>query len=225
MADFDFEIVRSLRRLIALQLWELGAVKIDPNNPFRLVSGNHSPIYVNCRQLISSPVFVDLFVAFARLCLERASIEFSVVAGGETAGIPLAALVSQALSCPMIYVRKKPKDHGLTNLIEGTLVAGSRVLLVEDLITDAKSKIDFVRAIQGVKASVTDVLVIFDRLQGGAETLQKEGIRLFSATDLNVALDVGRDLDVIGAEDMLAIQEYLASPLNWHRNRGLDFIQ
>ena len=153
-------VLARLREAAALVLWELGAVKVSSGEPFRLASGNSSPIYVNCRRLISEPGFMELFVAASRR-LTRAMPD--VVAGGETAGIPFAAYLASAFSVPMVYVRKKAKGYGLASRVEGYLEAGAEVLLVEDLITDGGSKLGFLDAIAQAGAEISDVLVLFDR--------------------------------------------------------------
>ena len=132
----DDPILARLREAIALYLWELEAVRVQPDEPFRLASGNHSPIYVNCRRVISEPGFMQLFRAAGLLICQRRDIAVDVVAGGETAGIPFAAYLAQALAAPMVYVRKRAKGYGMAGRVEGEAPAGSRVLLVEDLITD-----------------------------------------------------------------------------------------
>jgi len=223
MPDLADEINSTVRRLVALQLWQLGAIKVNLAEPFRLVSGNYSPIYINCRLLISSPAFVDLFAEATRLIVEHRQVKFDVVAGGETAGIPFAAFVARAFGSPMIYVRKEVKGHGLASRIEGVLDAQARVLLVEDLITDAGSKLSFIQAIREAGAVVEDALVVFDRLQGGGEALATKGIRLHSVTDMTTALSVCQDAHYLAAPDLESVKQYLGNPQGWHEQRGLLF--
>ncbi len=217
------EMERGLRRLAALQLWQLEAVKLNLAQPFKLASGNFSPIYVNCRQLISVPAFADLFTAATRILGEARAIEFDVIAGGETAGIPFAAILAKGLGRPMIYVRKAAKDYGTASRIEGTSPRDARVLLVEDLITDAGSKLSFVEAIDAAGGRVTDVLVVFDRLQGGREALAAKHIRLHSLCDMDEALAVAGSAGLVSAADLDSVGRYLADPAAWHRERGLAF--
>lgn len=224
MKDPLFEkIIEAVRRIVALQLWQLGVFKVNLTEPFQLVSGNYSPIYVNCRQLISSPAFVDLFSAAARIICDYHNITFDVVAGGETAGIPFAAFLANSFGKPMIYVRKAAKEHGIASRIEGALQPGADVLLVEDLITDAGSKLSFIEAIREVQATVHDVLVVFDRLQGGKEALAQENIQLHAITDMNIALEAGHTAKQISSADLVSIQRYLHEPREWHAERGLMF--
>jgi orotate phosphoribosyltransferase len=223
MSDLAKEILQSVRRTVALQLWQVGAVKINPSKPFKLVSGNHSPIYVNCRQLISSVPFADLFSAAARILCGELAVNFDMIAGGETAGIPFAAFLSRSFGKPMIYVRKERKDHGTASLVEGLITAGLRVLLVEDLITDAGSKIHFIEGIRSAGGTVNDVLVVFDRMQGGDRALAKMNIRLISITDMNVVLDVAESAHILNSDDLASVRVYLRSPADWHAERSLPY--
>ena len=186
--DILKELESAVRKVVALQLWQLGAIKVNLSEPFRLASGNYSPIYVNCRQLISTPAFADLFAASARIVCDRREVAFDVIAGGETAGIPFAAFLARSFGSPLVYVRKEAKSHGIASRIEGKIQSGDRVLLVEDLITDAGSKLSFVDAIQESGGAVEDVLVVFDRLQGGKEALHERGMRLHAITDIDTAI-------------------------------------
>lgn len=223
MNDLTKEILDTIRRAAALQLWQLGAVKINLDQPFKLASGNYSPIYMNCRQLISSVAFADLFAAAARMIVESQKISFDVLAGGETAGIPFAAFLARSFGKPMVYVRKAAKEHGVASLVEGSLSAGARVLLVEDLITDAGSKIHFIESLTGAGGAVTDVLVVFDRLQGGGEALARSGVRLHSITDMDVALSVARDSGLLSAAQLVAVADYLKDAKAWHAARSLEY--
>lgn len=217
------QVLRRLREVIALLLWEAGAVKADLKEPFKLVSGNYSPIYVDRRRVISDPVFMRFFACVAGAIRRWAGIRADVVAGGETAGIPFASFVAHSLSLPMVYVRKAKKDHGLSNLVEGHIPQGAEVLLVEDLITDGGSKVRFIDAIGAAGGKVADVFVLFDRLQGGSETMAEIGTRLHSATDMDVLLAVAEAELLLPEGHVGAIRTYLRSPREWHEGRGLTF--
>lgn len=217
------QILEKMSEVVALGLWELEAIKINLKEPFRLVSGNFSPIYVNCRSVISDPSFMALFSAAARTICERKRIKPDVIAGGETAGIPFAAYVAQALSLPMVYVRKAAKGHGIANLVEGGSVKGKKVLLVEDLITDAGSKLHFIEGIKEVGGSINHVLVLFNRLQGGGEALESKGIRLYSMSDINVVLEVGVRCKALSRESSAVVAQYLKDPKAWHLMLGLIY--
>lgn len=217
------EQVRELGRALAAELLRRDAVKIDLQTPFLLTSGNYSPIYINCRRLISWRGTVKLIAAAAMLQLELRNCAVDVIAGGETAGIPFAAFLADALDKPMIYVRKAVKGHGTASRIEGVLERGSRVLLFEDLITDGLSKISFIKAIRDSAGVVEDAFVIFDRLQGGAALLGQDGVRLTALTDLELVLGVASEWGLLGSSAIDSVRVYLASPAEWHAKHGLPY--
>lgn len=212
-----------LREAAALLLWQYEAVRVRPEEPFELASGNRSPVYINCRRLISEPVYLGLFTAAARLLLERRHGLPDVIAGGETAGIPFAATLASALGRPMVYVRKKAKGYGLASRVEGHLEPGSRVLLVEDLITDGGSKLGFLDALADAGGEVRHALVVFDREQGGAEVLGERGVRLHAVTDRTTALAAGEAAGLLEVEARRSVEAYFADPEAWHRERGFPF--
>lgn len=152
-----------MARLTARMLWEIEAVNFMADEPFKLASGQLSPVYIDCRKLISFPRIRSTLMDFLTVTVMRnAGFEaFDNIAGGETAGIPFAALVAERMALPMTYVRKKPKGYGRNARIEGAMTEGQRVLLVEDLTTDGGSKLSFVDAIRDTGATCAHTAVIF----------------------------------------------------------------
>lgn len=213
-------ILSRLRQAVALCLWEHGAVKVSAEEPFTLASGNRSPIYVDCRRVISDPSFLRLFTAVAAMILERHEVEVDVVAGGETAGIPYGAVLAQALGKPFVYVRKKPKGYGTGARVEGSISSGARVLLVEDLITDGGSKLGFLDALEKVSARADHVLVLFDRQQGGETLLAERGARLHAVTDRKTAFAVGNSAALMTEMDQRSCEEYFRDARAWQEKRG-----
>ena len=163
MIPTSFPAKDEIARLSARMLLEIGAVNFRPEEPFILASGLPSPTYIDCRKLISFPrIRATLMDFLAVTVMREAGFEaFDNIAGGETAGIPFAALVAERLALPMTYVRKKPKGYGRNARIEGVMTEGERVLLVEDLTTDGGSKLSFVDAIRETGASCAHTAVIF----------------------------------------------------------------
>jgi orotate phosphoribosyltransferase len=163
-----------------------------------LASGRLSPVYVDCRRLISYPearsAVTRAFAEVARREIGLGTID--VIAGGETAGIPFAAFLAVELNKPMIYVRKAPKGHGRSNQIEGVLEAGQRVLLVEDLVTDGKSKLAFRQGIEAAGGTVKECLCVFEYYSERAELseartrLREHGIALYSLTHWDELLEL-----------------------------------
>ena len=205
------------------RLWELEAIRVATEDPFVLASGNRSPIYVNCRQVISSPDFMRLYVRAATSALE--DLEYDAIAGGATAGIPYAAYLSSALNRPLLYVRKSVKGYGTGSQVEGTVEPGWKVLLVEDLITDGGSKLPFVDALIDAGARVSDALVLVDREQGGKELLAGRGINLTSLVNRTEALAIGVEDGLIDAEAVGEIEAYFADTAGWHHERDYDYSE
>src|SRR5262249_715714 len=147
-------------RTTARILLEIEAVHFRPQQPFILTSGRASPVYIDCRKIISFPRARTKVVDLAVELIER-EIGFEsldAIAGGETAGIPFAAWIADRLGLPMLYVRKKPKGFGRGAQIEGDMKPGCRCLLVEDLATDGGTKVNFINAIRDGEGQVGDAL-------------------------------------------------------------------
>lgn len=157
-----FPTREEIARLSARMLLEIRAVHFSAE-PFTYASGLKGPTYIDCRKLISHPRIRGTLMDFmaATVCRDAGFEAFDNIAGGETAGIPFAALVAERLGLPMTYVRKKPKGYGRNARIEGEMREGQRVLLVEDLTTDGGSKLSFVDAIRETGASCAHTAVIF----------------------------------------------------------------
>lgn len=213
-----------IKNIIANLLWETKAVKISVEQPFKLVSGNYSPIYINCRSLISNPVAMDLICAAIHWWYVDKKVKADVIAGGETAGIPFAAYVAQRLAKPMVYVRKQPKGHGMGSAVEGTIDKGQRILLVEDLITDGGSKESFILGLRNAGAVVTDCLVVFDREQGGKNFLEKMGVKLHALCTMAIIMKSLSQVGVISMGQKKELQLYLKNPELWHKRKNLKFI-
>ena len=171
-----------IAELTAKMFLDIKAVHFNPKEPFTLASGLSSPTYIDCRKLISYPQIRSTVMDFmACKILRNAGFDaFDNIAGGETAGIPFAALIAERLGLPMTYVRKKPKGYGKDAQIEGKLDKGQRVLLVEDLTTDGGSKLKFVEAIRKAEGICNDTAVIFyyDIFPGTLAKLSQDNINL-----------------------------------------------
>jgi len=149
--------------MTAKMMLEVQAVHFSEGKPFIFTSGWASPVYIDCRKLISYPRVRSALIDFATATIVRdvGFEQFDTVAGGETAGIPYAAWIADRLSLPMQYVRKKPKGFGRGAQIEGHIEEGARTLLVEDLTTDGRSKVNFCKALRDAGALVDHVFVMF----------------------------------------------------------------
>ena len=180
MISSNYPANSEIARLTARMLLEVKAVHFNSKNPFILASGLPSPTYIDCRKLISYPRVRSTIMDFLTITVMR-NVGFEVfdnVAGGETAGIPFAALVAERMGLPMSYIRKKPKGYGRNARIEGSILENQNVLLVEDLTTDGGSKLSFVEAIRetGAKCSHTAVVFYYGIFPETEEILGEEGI-------------------------------------------------
>lgn len=192
-------------------LWEIKSISINTKEPFKLASGRTSPIYIDCRKLISYPEVMDKIASLASEIISKkiGKKEIDVIAGGATAGIPFAAWVSQKTKIPMVYVRRDAKNYGKGAQVEGVLEQGKKVLLVEDLITSGESKNSFILGIKNAGCEVKHCLVVFDREQGGFESLAKQSVELHSMATLSSALDYGLEKGLITKEEFEAVKNYL----------------
>jgi orotate phosphoribosyltransferase len=204
------------------------SIAVYKDKPFVFVSGRISPVYIDCRKLLSFAMEREYIVSeLAKKAETNIGLDnFDVVAGGETAGIPYAAFVSHLLRKPMIYIRKQPKGYGGTKQIEGILEPGKRVMLVEDLITDGLSKLRFNIGIRGAGAKMTHCLCVFDyasdRLNQheGKINLAKNDIQLHVLANWDDVLDTGRAKNYFTAEQNQQIVDFLQDSENWGRKMG-----
>jgi len=208
------------RRRAAEILISIQAIGCNLEKPFRLTSGWASPVYVDCRKILS---FVRERREIVSLMARNVEGEtFDVVAGGETAGIPFGAWVAEALGLPFVYVRKKPKEVGRTRQIEGLLQPGQRVLLVEDLATDGASKVHFLGALRGAGAACAHAAVVFyyGIFPKAPETLRQAGLTLHALTDWPTTLDVAESAGYFTPEQGKGVREFLKDPEGWSRAHG-----
>jgi orotate phosphoribosyltransferase len=198
-------------------------VHFNADTPVPLASGLPSPTYIDCRKLISYPRIRSMLMDFmAATVLRDAGMEaFDNVAGGETAGIPFAALVAERLALPMTYVRKKPKGYGRNARIEGAMSEGQRVLLVEDLTTDGGSKLSFVDAIRETGATCAHTAVIFSYgiFPGTEERLAAHGVRLHHLCTWWDVLAEARAMGAFDAATLSEVERFLHAPRAWQDAR------
>jgi orotate phosphoribosyltransferase len=204
-------------------LLETESVLFRPDDPFTFTSGRRSPVYVDCRRLISFPRARNRLMDLAAQLIERHTgfESLDAIAGGETAGIPFAAWIADRLSLPMLYVRKQPKGFGRNAQIEGQLQDGARVLLVEDLASEGTSKLNFVRAIRQAGGVIDHAFVIFNYgIFPQIETsLSAEGIRLLAlATWWDVAETAERQGRFAPGE-YAKVESFLQDPEAWSKAR------
>lgn len=219
MIPASFPDRATVARLTARMLLDIKAVHFNAHEPFTFASGMKAPTYIDCRKLISYPRIRSTLMDFLTCrVMEDAGFEaFDNIAGGETAGIPFAALVAERMALPMSYVRKKPKGYGRNARIEGAMAEGERVLLVEDLTTDGGSKLSFVDAIRetGAHCAHTAVIFFYGIFPETEPRLAEHGVRLhYLCTWWDVLAEARRAQD-FDAGTLDAVEAFLTAPHDW----------
>ena len=207
-----------IARLSARMLLEIKAVHFSAE-PFTYASGLKGPTYIDCRKLISYPRIRGTLMDFmaATVCRDAGFEAFDNIAGGETAGIPFAAMVAERLGLPMSYVRKKPKGYGRNARIEGAMTEGQRVLLVEDLTTDGGSKLSFVDAIRetGAACAHTAVIFYYGIFPETTQRLADHGVALHHLCTWWDVLAEAKAQNSFDAATIAEVEAFLNDPRGW----------
>ncbi len=213
-----------IARETAKMLIEVKAVLFSPEQPFTFTSGWKSPVYIDVRKLISYPRLRKAMLDFAATVIQREIGYESIdtVIGGETAGIPYAAWVADRLMLPMQYVRKKPKGFGRNAQIEGDLTEGARVLLVEDLTSDGRSKIGFVNAIReaGARCDHTFSIFFYSIFASAQPNLDAIGLKLHYLATWWDVLNVAKTGNYFSTDTLTQVEAFLNAPEEWSIRRG-----
>ena len=212
----SIKIVEGTAGPIASKLMEIGAIKLNHRMPFTWSSGWKSPIYCDNRLSLSYPEVRT----YIKHCLAKAIREsfknVDVIAGVATAGVPQGALVAEELQLPFIYVRPKPKDHGMENLIEGKVEKGQSVVLVEDLISTGGSSLKAATALREAGALVSGMVAIFTYgFETAEKNFEKEKVDLVCLSDFSHLLNESLKKKFINEEQLLSLSAWRLSPANW----------
>jgi len=201
---------------IAEKLLQIKAVKLQPQEPFTWASGWKSPIYCDNRKILSYPAIRDFVKSELSNLVFTEFPEAEVIAGVATAGIPHGALVADLLKMPFVYVRSKPKAHGMGNQIEGHLEPNKKVLVIEDLISTGKSSMEAIEALRAADAQIEGLCSVFSYgFDVSKELFQKENIPVQSLSNYNALLEVALEQKVIEASDMEVLQTWRENPSAW----------
>ena len=206
-----------MSEIIAEKLINIESVQFSFNNHFTLTSGLKSPVYVDCRKIIS---FIDernFIMNEAISYFKKNKLEFDLVAGGETAGIPYAAIISEKIKKPMLYVRKKPKGFGKNQQIEGEFEENQDAILIEDLATDGGSKVIFVEAMRKAGLIVKDIFVIFyyDIFKFEDLVLSKLDVKIHSLCTWKDIISVIEKKNLFSQNDIENLKKFLSNPDEW----------
>jgi orotate phosphoribosyltransferase len=209
--------MNTLEQTLAQKLLTVRAIKLQPANPFVWASGWQSPIYCDNRKTLSYPDVRN----FIKLELARTIIEnFSnaeAIAGVATGAIAQGAMVADTLHLPFVYVRSTPKDHGLENLIEGDLKPGTKVVIIEDLISTGGSSLKAVEAIRNAGCHVAGMVAIFTYgFPVATERFKEAKVKLYTLCSYDAVLDEALKTDYIDESEIKTLQEWRKNPAKWN---------
>ena len=206
----------TLASRIAAYLLDIQAVYLKPENPFTWASGIKSPIYTDNRITLSYPEtrnfiengFVDTIKAHFP--------EVEVIAGTATAGIPHGAIIADKMSLPFAYIRSKPKDHGAGNQIEGRVLKGQKMVIIEDLISTGGSVLDAAAAAKREGADVLGVVAIFTyELPKASQNFEEAGVQLLTLSTYSDLIQVAKEKGYITADGLQLLQKFKEDQENW----------
>jgi orotate phosphoribosyltransferase len=201
---------------VTKKLLEINTIKIQPTSPFTWASGWKSPIYCDNRKILSFPktrtYIRDRFVDVVR----EKYPEAEVIAGVATGAIAIGALVAEVLGLPFVYIRSKPKGHGLENLIEGDLNPNQKVVVVEDLVSTGISSLNAAEAVNNYGAVVIGMVAIFTyNFPHAVENFKKAGIELTTLSNYQVLIDTAVELGEVTKDQVETLMEWRIDPANW----------
>ena len=208
--------MKTLEKIFAAKLLNVKAIKLQPANPFTWASGGKSPFYCDNRKTLSYPDLRSFVkTEFARLVMEQFP-EAEAVAGVATGAIAQGALVADALNLPFVYVRSKPKDHGLENLIEGELKPGAKVIVVEDLISTGGSSLKAVEAIRKNGSEVIGMVAAYTYgFQVAIDAFKEANVKLVTLTNYEAVVSEAQRIGYITPEDVEILHQWRESPSTW----------
>jgi orotate phosphoribosyltransferase len=203
---------------VTKKLLEINTIKIQPTNPFTWASGWKSPIYCDNRKILSYPktraYIRDRFVDVIR----EKYPETEVIAGVATGAIAIGALVADVLNLPFIYIRSKPKDHGLENLIEGDLNPNQKVVVIEDLVSTGISSLNAAEAVNNYGGVVIGMVAIFTyNFKHAIDNFKKANIELTALSRYQILIDTAVEIGEITSDQVETLMKWREDPSNWGR--------
>ena len=209
-------IQENIAAAVATKLLEIEAIKLNYKNPFTWSSGWKSPIYCDNRMALSYPAIRTFIKEGLVTAIRDTYKDAECIAGVATAGIPQGALVADAMSLPYIYVRPKPKEHGMGNLIEGKIEKGQKVVLIEDLISTGGSSLKAAQALKEAGFKVLGMVAIFTYGFDVAEkNFEEAGIRLVCLSDFNHLLKEAVRKKYLDENQLIYVKSWRVDPANW----------
>jgi len=207
-----------LKKDFASKLLNIKAIKLQPSNPFTWASGWKSPFYCDNRKTLSYPDLRDYVKLEIAHVIQEQFDDAEAVAGVATGAIPQGALVADELHLPFVYVRSKPKDHGLENLIEGELKPGAKVVVIEDLISTGGSSL---KAVEALRKSGSNVIGMVASYTYGFDVAKKAfedaNVKLVTLTDYEHVVEQALETGYITKDDVDILHEWRKDPANWNK--------
>ncbi|MGN1221514.1 MAG: orotate phosphoribosyltransferase [Candidatus Cryptobacteroides sp.] len=212
------ESTQTVEQAVAKSLLDIKAVLLRPNEPFTWASGWLSPIYCDNRRLLSYPQARENVCRWMADIIKEKYADADVIAGVATGAIAHGYLVAHMLQKPFVYVRPKPKDHGTGSQIEGILPAGSKVVVVEDLISTGKSSLAAVRALYEAGADVLGMVAIFSyNFNHARKAFEDADVELTTLSNYDTLISVAHQIGYVKDEDIKILREWRYSPSTWGR--------
>lgn len=214
---YEFTIMTN-QKAVAEKLLQVGAVKLSPTEPFTWASGWKSPIYCDNRKVLSFPYVRDFIKSeMCNVIFEKFDVA-DMLAGVATAGIPWGAMAADQLKLPYIYVRPKPKEHGLGNQIEGAYATTNKILVIEDLISTGKSSLQVVDVLRNAGLEVVGMVSIFNYgFDIADEAFKKAGVPFISLTNYASLIDLAVEKGDVDANTQDMLMEWRNSPSTWNQ--------
>lgn len=210
------KIQESVAGKVAAMLLQIEAIKLNAQKPFTWSSGWKSPIYCDNRLSLSYPEIRTSIKEGLVQAIRDHYFNAEAIAGVATAGIPQGALVADALNLPFLYVRSKPKDHGMENLIEGKVGKGQKVVVVEDLISTGGSSLKVVEALRKEGANVLGMVSIFNYgFDVAAQNFQTANVSLVSLSDFNHLITYALEQKYITQDQLTSLKAWRIDPAGW----------
>ena len=208
--------MNDIAKIVAKKLLEISAIKLNVENPFSWASGWKSPIYCDNRLSLSYPEVRTFIKNQLANTIKENFDEVEAIAGVATAGIPQGALVADTLNIPFIYVRSKPKGHGMENLIEGKITAGQKVVVIEDLVSTGGSSLKAIEALKKSEFSVLGMVSIFTYgFPIAEENFTKEKVKLISLSSYSELIDEALNLNFVTQEQISDLKKWRENPATW----------
>lgn len=209
-------INKNTAALVAKKLLEIKAIRLQPDSPFTWASGWKSPIYCDNRLSLSYPEARTIIKKELVTAILDNFPRVEAIAGVATAGIPQGALIADSLALPFLYVRSKPKGHGMENMIEGKVTPGQKVVVVEDLVSTGGSSLKAVEDLKNAGFEVLGMVAIFTYgFDVAKENFENAGVKLVCLSDYASMLPLAVEYEYATETDLNTLEEWRKAPANW----------